>query len=369
MLTVNNFKDRYLPPDKLNSFLWSLKKMGNLNVLGYSEQRRPIYGYKIGKGPLKVLIWSQMHGNESTTTKSLIDLLNLFESGDHSYLLKKLKLIIIPQLNPDGAALYTRHNANSVDLNRDFVNLSQSESKTLMKVFNKVKPDFCFNLHGQRTLYSAGKMGLPSTLSFLAPASDDKGTILKPREDSMKLIASINNHMQNYIPNQIARFDDSYNINCVGDKFSSLGVSTILFEAGHYPGDYTRNITRKHMLSTLMHVLKSIIDNNHKFYSVNDYLSIPENNMDYCDLLIKGVDINDNESTYINQDLVVNYKEILKDSRIDFIPEYINYSDNYNGLAHKTVEFKNLEISGSIQFKSNFMNTKIKHITDKLLNM
>ena len=369
MVNINNFKDRYLPPDKLNSFLWSLKKLGNLTVLGYSEQKRPIYGYKIGKGPLKVLIWSQMHGNESTTTKSLIDLLNLFESGDYSYLLKKLKLILIPQLNPDGAALYTRHNSNSVDLNRDFVNLTQSESKTLMKVFNKIKPNFCFNLHGQRTHYSAGKMGLPSTLSFLAPASDNKGTISKSREDSMKLIASINNHMQNYIPNQIARFDDSFNINCVGDKFSSLGVSTILFEAGHYQDDYNRNITRKHMLNTLIHVLKSIIQNNHKAYSVNDYLSIPENNMDYCDLLIKGVDINDNQSTYINQDLVINYKEILKNSNIDFVPKFIGYSDSYVGLAHKTVEFKNLEISGPIKFKLNYLSPKMKHITDKLLNM
>lgn len=369
MVTINNFKDRYLPPDKLNSFLWGLKKLGNLNVLGYSEQRRPIYGYKIGKGSSKVLIWSQMHGNESTSTKSLIDLLHLFECGDHSYLLKKLKLIIIPQLNPDGAALYTRNNANSVDLNRDFVNLSQSESKTLMKVFKKFKPDFCFNLHGQRTLYSAGKMGLPSTLSFLAPACDDKGTISKSRENSMKLIASINNYMQNHIPNQIARFDDSFNINCVGDQFSSLGVSTILFEAGHYQDDYSRNITRKHMLSTLIHVLKSIIENNHESYSINDYLSIPENNMDYCDLLIKGVNIHDNQSTYINQDLVINYKEILKDSKIDFIPQYISYSDNYDRLAHKTVEFKNLQISNSILFKSNNLSMKMKHITDKLLNM
>ena len=98
-------------------------------------------------------------------------------------------------------------------------------------------------------------------------------------------------------------------------------------------------------------------------------MSIPENNMDYCDLLIKGVDINDNQSTYINQDLVINYKEILKNSNIDFVPKFIGYSDSYVGLAHKTVDFKNLEISGPIKFKLNYLSTKMKHITDKLLNM
>ena len=50
-------------------------------------------------------------------------------------------------VNPDGAKLYTRVNANEVDLNRDSVNLSQPESKVLRNVFEEFKPDYCFNLH------------------------------------------------------------------------------------------------------------------------------------------------------------------------------------------------------------------------------
>mgnify|MGYP001169600997 FL=1 len=369
MSLIDNFTDRYLPPDKLNPFLWSLKNLGNLNVLGYSQEKRPIYGYKVGKGPLKVLIWSQMHGNESTTTKAIIDLLYLIESGNHLNLLKGIKLIIIPQLNPDGAAIYSRYNANSVDLNRDFVNLTQSESKTLMKVFNKTNPDFCFNLHGQRTIYSAGKMGLPATLSFLAPASDDKGTISKSRENSMKLIASINSSMQRDIPNQIGRFDDSFNINCIGDKLSSLGVPTILFEAGHYPEDYNRNITRKHILSAILIALESIVSNSYDTFLVDDYFNIPENNKDYCDLVIEDVDIIENKNLHKNQDLVVNFKEILKGSKIDFEPEFISYSDSYSALAHKKISFKSLNFSNPIHFETINESVQIKNTLKKLLNM
>jgi len=369
MSLIANFTDRYLPPDKLNPFLWSLKNLGNLNVLGYSEEKRPIYGYKIGKGSLKVLIWSQMHGNESTTTKAIIDLLSLFENGDLSDLLKELKLIIIPQLNPDGASVYKRFNTNSVDLNRDFVNLTQSESKALMKVFNKTNPDFCFNLHGQRTIYSAGEMGLPATLSFLAPASDDKGTISKSRENSMKLIASINSSMQMDIPNQIARFDDKFNINCVGDRFSSLGVSTILFEAGHYPNDYNRNITRKHILNALVHALKSLNKNTYRSYTAKDYLKIPENKTDYCDLLIKGIDIIDNQILYPNQSLIINYKEVLNNSVIEFIPQQVNYLPLYKGLSHKSISFKDSGLLGPVYFEKGNTNKEIKHLVNKLLNM
>ena len=44
--------------------------------LGNSVKGTPINLYRIGKGSKKVLLWSQMHGNESTTTKALFDVLN-----------------------------------------------------------------------------------------------------------------------------------------------------------------------------------------------------------------------------------------------------------------------------------------------------
>ena len=44
---------------------------------------------------------------------------------------------------------------------------------------------------------------------------------------------------------QVGRFDDAFNINCVGDYFQTQGTSTILFEAGHYQNDYSREKSRK----------------------------------------------------------------------------------------------------------------------------
>ncbi len=48
------------------------------SVVGYSVENKPIYSLTFGNGPKKVLMWSQMHGNESTTTKALFDCFNLF---------------------------------------------------------------------------------------------------------------------------------------------------------------------------------------------------------------------------------------------------------------------------------------------------
>ena len=57
---------------------------------------------------------------------------------------------------------------------------------------------------------------------------------------------------QHYIPNQVGRFDDSFNINCVGDYFTAQNTPTILFEAGHFKEDYERDEVRKFIFISLL---------------------------------------------------------------------------------------------------------------------
>ena len=81
-----------------------------------------------------------------------ITFLNIYGSN----YLKKISLHVIPILNPDGALNYTMTNFNGIDLNRDALVLSQPESILLNKMYHSINPHFCFNLHGQRTIFAAG---------------------------------------------------------------------------------------------------------------------------------------------------------------------------------------------------------------------
>ena len=88
-----------------------------------------------------------MHGNESTTTKAIFDFLKFLLQKDHfnneiESFKEEWTFYIIPILNPDGAELFTRENANKVDLNRDAQNVSQGESLILLDVFNSITTDF-----------------------------------------------------------------------------------------------------------------------------------------------------------------------------------------------------------------------------------
>ena len=330
-------------------------------VIGTSVQGKPIYKHTIGSGKIRIFMWSQMHGNESTTTKALFDFLNVLNSDNELgvKLLSHFTFCILPMVNPDGAELYTRENANKVDLNRDSVTLLQPESQLLRKTFDEFKPDLCYNLHDQRTIFGAGTNGNVATVSFLAPSFNEIRDINEVRIKAMNVIVAMNNELQKYIPNQVGRFDDGFNLNCIGDMFTFLNVPTILFEAGHYQDDYYREFTRKMIFIALISGLLDIYENDVVDNKIDVYLQIPQNNVVFYDFIYKNVKIN-----YDNKEIITNfaaqYKEELIDSKVQLSAYIVEIGElkgkfghiQYN--AHKMKYFDEFDNIPKINQKANF---------------
>ena len=294
----------------------------HIRTLGKSVKGNEIFALQFGTGPHRILMWSQMHGNESTTTKAVIDLVNLLNSGDAlaQTILNTCQLQIIPILNPDGAEAYTRVNANDVDLNRDAQECSQPETKILWECFRTFQPDFCFNLHDQRTLFNVGDSNKVATVSFLSPASDIERSLSPNRIQAMKLIVGMNDKLQQEIPGQVGRYDDAFNANCIGDSFQMEGVPTVLFEAGHYHEDYQRESTRRLVFNALLESLELISSGRLDDFSDSDYFKIPENEKRFYDVLIRNADVI-NPNIEPGHDVGVRFTEILLGSAIQFIPK------------------------------------------------
>lgn len=319
-----NFKEqsvqgRYLTLEAILPILKKHNTNNQVKHVGNSVQERPIYTYQIGTGKTKIFLWSQMHGNESTTTKALLDFINLLNSETElaKMLLESFTFLAIPILNPDGAYLYTRENANKVDLNRDAQDLTQPESLVLRGVFEVFEPDYCFNLHDQRTIFGVADSGKPATVSFLAPSYNEERDINATRLDAIRVINNINSVLQNYIPGQVGRFDDSFNINCIGDTFQSLGVPTILFEAGHFPDDYLREETRKYIFISLLVSFTTLFENDIVDNEISQYLNIPQNKVVFYDFMYKNIKINYDGNEIITN-FAVQYKEELIDGKVNF---------------------------------------------------
>lgn len=289
--------------------------------VGQSIEERPIYLVRVGNGDKKVLLWSQMHGNESTATMALFDLFNFFEAEDDSFsdikenLLSSTSFYFIPMLNPDGAEKFQRRNAIGIDVNRDALRLTTPEGQILKSVRDSLDPEYGFNLHDQSTYYTAGRAPEAATISFLAPAYDFEQSENQVRTNAMRLIGYLNSMLQEYIPDGVAKYSDAHEPRAFGDMIQKWGTSTVLIESGGYPDDPEKQYIRKLNFVTILTAMKAIAEDTFNDVSVESYFAIPENRSYLTDLLIRNANMVKDGEKYL-LDLNIRQRErIIGDTK------------------------------------------------------
>ncbi|MEZ4885880.1 MAG: M14 family zinc carboxypeptidase [Chitinophagales bacterium] len=275
-----------------------------VSIEGQSVEGRNIYMVKLGHGRKKVLMWSQMHGNEPTATMALLDIFNFFRQQDDlmrwkNELLDSLTLYFIPMLNPDGTERFERRNALDIDLNRDAVRLQSPEAQILKRIHDQIHPDFAFNLHDQTTQYSAGRCSSAATLSFLAPSFNYANDINANRFKAMQVVSHLNKILQVHIPRQVARYDDEYEPRAFGDNMQKWGTSAILIEAGGYHQDYEKQYNRQLHFVTLLQACETIAKESYRQETLQDYFAIPENEKTLFHLLLRNVVLEKEGKEYV----------------------------------------------------------------------
>jgi hypothetical protein len=262
------------------------------SIAGKSIEGRPIYQVEYGEGPVKVLLWSQMHGDEPTATMALMDLFNFLHANDEynalrARLRESLTLVFIPMLNPDGAERFERRNALGVDLNRDALRLQSPESRILKGIRDQISADWGFNLHDQSRYYAAGLTPKTAAISFLAPAFNYEKDINHTRGKAMQLIAGMNMCLQEFIPGNVARYDDEFEPRAFGDNIQRWGTATILIEAGALPNDPEKQELRRLHFATLLFAFDAIAGGEFENFDRGAYDSIPFNKTTFHDLVIR----------------------------------------------------------------------------------
>lgn len=323
--SLSNLEDRRLILFELQPLLRNLGPLFELSTLGHSYESRPIFKVVLGSGTRRILIWTQMHGNESTGTKAVMDFFNWVENpgnqqGLRDDLLDSCTVCVVPMLNPDGAERYSRLDSQGIDLNRDVLEKKAPESLLLQEVLKTFDPHYCFNMHDQRTIFSVGLPPKPATLSFLAPSEDEERSLTPGRIKTMEVIAAMFDSLKDVLNKGIGRYTDEFYPSATGDNFQRMGYSTILIESGHFRGDYERKETRKYtflaLMSGLVHIARGLKVN------FETYFEIPNNEKLYLDRIVKNVRIGKERG-----DLGVYFKESLVDGQVRFKPTLECFED------------------------------------------
>jgi predicted deacylase len=261
-------------------------------VIGHSTLGTELRAVNFGNGPTRVLLWSQMHGDESTATMSLADIIRFLAESTSDPLRERLRseltIVFVPMLNPDGAELFQRENAAGVDINRDARQLATPEGRALNSLRERLRPDFGFNLHDQGARTRAGPRGPQAAIALLAPPYNEEREYNDVRSRARLVAAVMAQALAREIPGRVAKYDESYSVRAFGDAMQRAGTSTVLIESGALPDDPQKQRLRALNVAIILTALDAIATRQYVTANAADYDSLPPNTGGAVDLLIAG---------------------------------------------------------------------------------
>ena len=201
-----------------------------LDIIGKTEGGRDIYCVRVSEtefgadnSKLKVLLFAQQHGDEPSGKEGLLLLLKDVSVGKYDELLKVIDLMVVPQVNPDGAELQKRRNGNSADLNRNHLILTQNESTALHHLFNRWLPEVTLDVHEYSPF---GKDW--EEYGYRKDFDEQFGTLTNPNVDP-EIVATMKNEFLPYIEEYLSGRNISFHQYIVGGppNIERLRFSTV----------------------------------------------------------------------------------------------------------------------------------------------
>ena len=224
---------------RLEAVVSGAPELFRMEKVGESVEGRALNLIQAGTGDFRVMLWSQMHGDEPTATAALFDIFEFLRRHRQDPtvrdILSSLTLYVLPMLNPDGAERFQRRNAQSIDINRDALRLQTPEGRTLKAVRDRFQPRIGFNLHNQGWRTSVGTPPRPASISLLSVAFDAARSGSEGRTLTKKVCAIIRDALEPFASGQIGRYDDEFEVRAFGDNLTLWGTPVVLIETGPWP--------------------------------------------------------------------------------------------------------------------------------------
>ena len=349
---VGSFRQRSFSPEILQNALECLAEDSSgflrLRTMGKSFEERDIRLIKIGRGNISVLLWSQMHGDESTATMAICDILNYLKKTKvekiTEEILLSLELFFVPMLNPDGAARFHRRTAQGIDMNRDALSLATPEARVLKSIREELQPRFGFNLHDQE-LSTVGSTKEIAALGLLSPSLDHEKTNNDVRTRSNYMASAFANVMNQFISGKITKYDDSFEPRAFGDNMQLWGTSTLLVESGHVLNDPEKNFIRKLNFVGILTTLYAIAAKTYDKFETASYVNLPFNGKRAYDVVIRNIVIEYPNGEKTPADLGISYQV---DTHSELPPKLIDIGDLHSFVGLIEINGKGKSIPQSL---------------------
>lgn len=154
---------RFSRSEEITDFLHALARDRSdacVETWGYSLTGKPLTALRLRRcsdapqeARLRVLLVGSQHGaSEAAGGEALLVIARQLLHDDLQPLLDRMDIYLLPNANPDGRDADSSKNANEVNLNRDYVLLSQPESRALDRAMASIQPHVVLDAHESAAL-------------------------------------------------------------------------------------------------------------------------------------------------------------------------------------------------------------------------
>ncbi len=211
-------------------------------TIGYSHKGRAVVlvavhapkhaGLSSAEGPPCLFIVARQHGTECSGTEAALALARYFATTDDETsrrILEQLTIVAVAMANPDGVAASRRHNAANMDLNRDWISLSQPETRAIAEAVSLWQPLAAIDMHE----LPAGSDKPAYAQSFVETIGHDDRIATWLSDDCRTCSLRIADWMKMYSLPASFYYDDSSDSCKLCHRYFGLvrGIPAYLFEA------------------------------------------------------------------------------------------------------------------------------------------
>ncbi|HHX40332.1 MAG TPA: DUF2817 domain-containing protein [Armatimonadetes bacterium] len=125
----------------------------SVETFGRSIEGRPLHLLVVAepeakeRGAPSVLIICGQHGDEPIASQAALRMIRDLCSASKTEIRRRIVTLVVPTANPDGMAARQRTNAAGVDLNRDWQDRTQPETRAIFDLFLQWRPALIIDAH------------------------------------------------------------------------------------------------------------------------------------------------------------------------------------------------------------------------------
>ncbi len=255
-------------PHSYEQFMTAVQELAaspriTVESIGYTHKGRAVVlvavqapknvGLNPAEGPPCLFIVARQHGTECSGTEAALALLRYFATTDDETcqrILEQLTIVVVPMANPDGVAASRRLNAANVDLNRDWISLSQPETRAVAEALSRWQPLAAIDMHE----LPAGSDKPAYAQSFVETIGHDDRIATWLSDDCRICSLRLADWMQAYSLPANFYYDYSNDSRKLCHRYFGLvrGIPAYLFEAKTGSGHPLEQRTTFHVLGALV---------------------------------------------------------------------------------------------------------------------